>query len=137
MSFEYSFRLLVKSSNQITFDKFFSNLKGNYIFGRNYKKCLSFSQCLSQPTAIVEIPNPPNYLSSIHAVICEIEGHYHLIDGWGKNYSRNGVFVNEERVYFKVLQDSDIIHFGSKNIEIIFYKLNEEVEKITEDSQFF
>lgn len=70
-------------------------------------------------------------------MICEIEGHYHLLDGWGRNYSRNGVFVDEERVYFKVLQDKNIIHLGSKNIEIKFYKLNEEIEKITEDSQFF
>lgn len=137
MIFQYSFHLLIKSSNQVVFDKFFSNLKGNYIFGRNYDKCRDFSQRLSCPTTIVRIPNPPNYISSIHAVICEIEGHYHLLDGWGRNYSRNGVFVDEERVYFKVLQDKNVIHLGNKNIEIKFYKVNEEIEKITEDSQFF
>ena len=137
MIFSYSFHLLIKSSNEVVFDKFFSNLKGNYVFGRNYKKCQRFSERLSSPTTIVQIPNPPNYISSVHAVICEIEGHYHLIDGWGRNYSRNGVFLNKERVFFAVLNDRDLINLGTKNIEVIFYKSSEEFEKITEDSQFF
>lgn len=136
MTFNYSFHLLIKSNNQVVFDKFFPDLKGNYIFGRNYEKCQRFSERLSNPTTMVKIPSPPSYISSIHAVFCEIEGHYHLIDGWGRNYSRNGVFVNKEKVYFAVLKDKDVVHLGTKNIEIIFYKINEEVEKITEDSQF-
>ena len=128
--------MIVKDNSRIIFDNHFLDLKGNYIFGRNRQKCLLLSERLSAPTSLVAFPNPPNYISGIHAVMCEIEGCFCLIDGWGRNYSRNGVYLNGERIYYAPLKDKDIIHLGTKNIEIVFSKTVEDYEKVTEDSQF-
>ncbi len=63
--------------------------------------------------ADIHIPHPQ--VSRIQAVIRRDQtGQYHLIDGDGSGCgSRNGTYVNWERIRHRILQVGDVICFGS------------------------
>ncbi|NJN10058.1 MAG: FHA domain-containing protein [Richelia sp. RM2_1_2] len=133
-----SLSIRILRNRKITFSKTIPSLQGNYIFGRDSVRCQKLAMRLSIPTTVIEFPSPPTYLSSVHAVICQIEKEFHLIDGWGKKYSRNGVYVNKQRMYFRILQSSDLIHLGSSQVEIMFHQsFQQDHEKDTIESEFF
>ena len=132
--------IAIYQNDRIIFQKIIEEMRGNYIFGRSYEKCSKFAQLLSEPTKVINLASAPAFVSNLHAVICEVHQEFHLIDGWGKYQSRNGVYVNQEKCDFRILQPNDCIHLGRKEVEIIYRKLEfdeQERERQTENSEFF
>lgn len=126
-----SIHVLVKNNLTIVFDKHFSNLQGNYLFGRSYQKCLSYSKHFSKPAQIITFPQIPDFISNFHAVICCFDKCC-ILDGWKDYYSRNGIYINGSRTIFKTLKNKDVIHLGHHNFQITFYENEEEqIEKET------
>ena len=128
--------MLVKDNENVVFDKHFINLSGNYLFGRSRQKCLTYLENFSKPAQIIAIPETPNFISNYHAVICCLEDCC-IIDGWGDYYSRNGIYVNSNKITFKKLENKDVIHLGHQNYQIIYYeKETEQIEKETDSKVF-
>ena len=136
MAFNSSLHVLVRNNNKVVFDKYFSNLQGNYLFGRSCQKCLSYAEHFSEPTQIITFPEIPDFVSNFHAVICCLDNCC-IIDGWGDYYSKNGIYVNGSKTTYKKLENRDVIHLGHDNFQITFFENNEEqIEKETDSQNF-
>jgi len=108
-------------------------MDGSYLIGRQEHKCREKALAFNTLITIISLPQAPRKVSGFHACLLRCEKNYALIDGWGRDKSTNGIYINQvRRTYFDFLNSGDVAFLGCEEVSL---KYEIEIEADTDQGQ--
>lgn len=110
-------------------------MNGSYLIGRQEHKCREKALSFNTPITIISLPQAPRQLSGFHACLLKCEDNYALIDGWGRDKSTNGIYINHlRRTYFDFLYNGDTAFLGCQEV-CLKYEIEKYQTELDQDEK--